>query len=296
MKLFLRILLFVLCINTGIFSYAADANSSLPPTLNSSDDGEVLEKNFVQLEVAADNTLSISILKSVQSLIKIVQTSQYYSLLNWNTYSRSQKDLVIENYDRKMQFGRWINDPNDDTCFNTRAKVLLRDSDKEVVFKDTNHCIVDSGTWNDPYTGKVFSATTDIQIDHVVPLKNAYMSGAYKWDFRSRCLYANYMGAEFHLLSVNGAENMKKGDKGPDRYMPPNKAHTCSYLKNWLTIKFMWGLKMTTSEAASIGQLIKDNHCNLANFRITTRELLFQQQFAKDNIDICQNVTPSTTN
>ena len=119
------------------------------------------------------------------------------------------------------------------------------------------------------------------------------MSGAYRWNFRSRCLYANYMGYDFHLLAVNGSENMKKGDKGPDRYMPPNPAYTCTYLKNWLSIKFLWGLNMTSAEASTISQLIKDNNCSLQKFRISEREILKQLRFVKDNIDLCQNVDPT---
>ena len=288
MKRELRILLFVLCISFGGLkrSFATE----LPVTQTTTPlpaAGEVLEPEYVSLELK-DSGISISILKTVASLVRVAQ-SKYYSLLSWNTYSR-HGSLEIANYDRIAQFGRWINDPNDETCYNTRALVLMRDSAKPVVYRDTNHCSVQTGHWNDPYTGQLFTATEDIQIDHLVPLKNAFMSGAYKWSFRARCLYANYLGEQFHLISVNGSQNMKKGDKGPDKYIPPNADYTCTYLKNWLTVKFLWGLKMTVAESEGVTQAIKDSGCDARLFRLTQREVLDQARFAHDNINLCEKI------
>lgn len=285
MKIFFRILLFSLCITT-IFPLTSFATE--PALLSASEDYELLDKTYVQLELSKDNSTSISIIKSINSIIKIIQ-SNYYSLLNWRIYSRNSQ-LKIENYDRKLQFGRWINDPYDETCFNTRAMVLLRDSEREVVFKDTNHCMIDSGRWNDPYTGQNYKAATDIQIDHFVPLKNAYLSGAYKWNFKTRCLYANYLGSNYHLLSVNSTENMRKGDRGPEKYIPPNPEYTCTYIKNWLSIKFLWGLRMTPSEAEAVATAIKNNNCDPRKFRISDYEILRQSKFYQSTIDLCEKL------
>lgn len=290
MKLFLRILLFISCITITHFSRSF-AIESPTPAVTATTDFETLEKNYVQLELSTDNSVNISIIKSLNSIIKLIQV-KYYSLLNWRTIAR-HGSLEITNYSRILNFGTWINDPNDETCYNTRALVLLRDSDKAVVFKENNHCSVDSGHWNDPYTGEVFTETKDIQIDHVVPLKNAYMSGAYRWDFKTRCHYANYLGLDYHLLSVNGSQNMKKGDRAPDKYMPPNSAYTCTYLKNWLSIKFLWGLKMTESEAVAISTAIKDNNCNTRSFRMSDREILSQARFFQDTVDLCEKLIAS---
>lgn len=251
---------------------------------------EILEKDYIKIEISEDHTggLEVTILKPLSSLLKILKV-KYYSLLNWTQHSR-QSDLQIESYDRTLKFGRWINDPNDEACFNTRALVLIRDSVRQVEFKDSNHCSVASGKWNDPYTGQAFKSSEDIQIDHFIPLKNAYMSGAYKWSFRARCLYANFLGSDYHLLSVNGSQNMSKGDRAPDRYIPPNSEYTCTYIKNWLSIKFLWGLKMTAPEAEAIAASIKNNHCNARNLYISQREILRQSQFFKENIDLCEKL------
>lgn len=290
MKLFLRILLFTTCIITATHSVGfADEELVLSDeTQTQLANYEQLDNDYVQFEVSTDSTISISILKSINNLVKIIQ-AKYYSLLNWSSHKRT-RNLYIENYDRKAKFGRWINDPKDETCYNTRALVLIRDSHGEVLFKDNNHCSVAAGDWNDPYTGQRFNSSQDIQIDHLVPLKNAYVSGAYKWNFKTRCLYANFMGSNYHLLSVNGSQNMRKGDKAPDKYMPPNPEYACTYIKNWLTIKFLWGLRMTAKESQAIASAISENHCNTRMMYISNSEILRQSKFYQETIDLCEKL------
>ena len=284
MKHILRILICNLCLITLLlnFAQATEIIQKNP---------EILEKQFVQIEVSNANAYSISVLRSIANLTTFIQ-AKYYSLLNWKISNRSV-NLEVDNYDRIGQFGRWINDTSDEVCFNTRAKVLVRDAVDTVVFKDSNHCVVESGAWNDPYTTETFTSASDVQIDHLVPLKNAYLSGAYKWDFKARCLYANYLGYDFHLISASGHENMRKGDKAPDKYMPPEESYACTYVRNWLAVKMLWGLTMTMPEAIAIRQIMIDQNCSLAKFRMSDAELNKQRRFAQDNVDLCENIDQS---
>ncbi len=286
MKLFLRILLFTLCIYNGpVFALES------PVLQTTADDFEVLENAYVQIEIPAEVPTRISILQSFEKIAALVQ-EKYYSLLNWNSYERTRA-LKVPKYKREEQFGHWINAPDDGTCYNTRAVVLIRDSNKEVTFADNNKCSVVTGNWQDDYTGETFTKREEIQIDHVVPLKNAYISGAYRWSFKGRCLYANYLGYDFHLKSVNGSQNMKKGDRSPDKYMPPNTEYACSYLKSWLSIKFLWGMRMTDAEASYISTALRENKCNLATFKMSAREILRQNEFANENSELCAAIDKS---
>ena len=287
MKLILGILLFTLSITTASNAHAAE----ITPTAVIANP-EILDREYVSLNLSNDSAVSLSILDTAKNLTESLAT-KFHSLLNWQSHRRSGS-LEVNNYHRTAQFGRWINDPNDTVCFNTRAKVLVRDSVKNVNFKDNNRCVVQNGAWNDPYTTSTIKESRDVQIDHLVPLKNAYLSGAHRWSFRARCLYANYLGTEFHLLSVDGIENMKKGDRTPDSYMPPNQEYSCTYVRNWLAVKMLWGLTMSTTEAEAIHQVILDNKCNLTEFRVSKKELEFQNQFEKDNIDLCEKIDKET--
>jgi hypothetical protein len=181
-------------------------------------------------------------------------------------------------YNRLNHFGTWILDPTGKTCVNTRAQVLIRDSKSPVTYWPNDQCVVKTGTWDDPYTGRRFFASGDIQIDHVVPLKQAFDTGAWRWNYKSRCTYGNFMANNYHLLPVNSRENMSKGDKSPERYMPPNRKVTCSYLQAWLQIKLAWGLIMLDSEAKGIQDIFKRSGCNASQFTIDRQELLRQRK------------------
>jgi len=153
-------------------------------------------------------------------------------------------------YDRSL-YRHWIDADKD--CQNTRAEVLIRDDDDHVVrFETDRRCRVVAGTWHDPYTGRTFYDASRVQIDHVVPLKNAHLSGAWTWDRARRKKYANYLGYRNHLLTVSASENRKKGAKGPDLYLPPNVAFHCEYVRSWLEIKKRWGLGIPRPELVAI--------------------------------------------
>ncbi len=250
---------------------------------------EVLPDSFVQIELVNPSLKAFSIQQTMSEIVQIVSTN-YYSLLNWKSVHR-ETPVEIESYNRLHHFGHWVNDSSDQTCYNTRAKVLIRDSAKTVIFEPTNVCTVKSGQWNDPYAKKILTdAQAEVQIDHMVPLKNAYVAGAHSWSFKTRCLYGNYLGAAFHLISVDGTENMKKGSSSPEGYLPPNSTYRCQYLKNWLTIKTLWNLEMTPSEATAITAAIKAENCEPGFFTITTDEISQQHEFAAKNSELCANV------
>ncbi|AZZ37246.1 HNH endonuclease [Bdellovibrio sp. qaytius] len=197
----------------------------------------------------------------------------------------SEFPLPAVDYDRASQFGEWIR-PIKSTCLNTRGVVLKRDSSVDITVNDK--CTVTAGNWFDPYTNQTYNNADDIQIDHVVALKNAYMTGAHTWDKAKRCLYANYLGNKFHLLAVNGPENIRKSDKSPLEYIPPSKAFTCEYLRNWLEIKYIWDLKMTPREVTAIEEEITQNHCSTDDLTVSANEIKEQRQYMEVNKNLCQ--------
>jgi hypothetical protein len=209
------------------------------------------------------------------------------SLTDWK--EKQSQIPQFEPFNRTYHYGRWINDPTDDTCYNTRAKVLDRDSQVPVKTSDGNSCKVAQGLWQDPYTQRAIKDAKEIQIDHVVPLKNSYSSGAFKWDKHTRCLYANFMGNSYHLLSVEGKQNMSKGDRSPADYLPPNKQFRCEYIKTWLKIKMIWALNMSEYEAQGIKEAIAENNCPESMFQMSLRELNQQRDLISSTDYICRN-------
>ncbi|WP_413584713.1 HNH endonuclease family protein [Bdellovibrio sp. HCB274] len=207
------------------------------------------------------------------------------SLLNFQHHDEDYGN-VAQPYNRKNHFGGWIYPSHDNSCLNTRGLVLVRDSKVDVTMNSSG-CSVTRGEWAEPYTGRTVTEASEIQIDHFVPLKNAYVSGAHKWNFSKRCLYANFMGNDFQLLSTDGPENMKKSDNTPERYMPPNRAYACQYLQQWLKVKLIWDLGLTPPEKQVVENLIHQNGCELNQFRYSVAELQQQKRFISDNASLC---------
>lgn len=211
------------------------------------------------------------------------------SLIMWNLISQ-QLPVPKEPYDRKKHFGDWIVDPRNGNCLNTRGVVLVRDSLSPVATDPFNRCLIAKGNWFDPYSHSSFKVSGDVQIDHVVPLKHAYISGGFKWDARVKCLYTNYRGFRDHLLVVKGSENMKKSDATPYSYMPPNREFACAYLINWLKIKKIWNLDLIPPETQAISKAFKDNNCDAKSFEMSLQELYQQRKYINDNYRLCDMV------
>lgn len=215
---------------------------------------------------------SLSPLDWLTQASRRVRDGDEFQLLDMTDHKQAP-DLPTEAYNRKKHFGTWIVDSSLGGCYNTRARVLMRDSQTQVTYSSSNKCVVESGRWLDPYTGNTFTSTDDLQIDHVVPLKHAYLSGAWKWQKNKRCLYANFLADDFHLRSVSGHENMKKGDMSPSGYLPPDSRDVCGYVTDWLKIKMIWNLILVPTEIAGIQKAIQDNHCDTSELKITGADL-----------------------
>lgn len=190
-------------------------------------------------------------------------------------------------YSRTNQFGGWVSENRPQDCYNTRARALIRDADTnvQVEFSPTNPCTVTAGMWHDPYTGTDFTTAKGVQIDHVVPLKNAYLTGAHAWNNEKRCHYTNFLRNGFHLLSVSGHENMKKGDASPERYMPPLTNFQCQYLKIWIEIKAIWQLGFSASEGKFIADQINTLGCNRSAYN-EADSFLQDQRMETQNINL----------
>jgi uncharacterized protein DUF1524 len=157
-------------------------------------------------------------------------------------------------YDRE-DFPHWSDaqefgwDVSDSAC-DVREAALIRDGENVAVGEG---CDVESGRWRDPYTTRTYTDPLDIDIDHLVPLANAYRSGASNWDEAGRERYANDPN---NLLSVEDNANQEKGDKGPEAWKPPNRAVRCSYARRWISVKSEYDLTINPQEKAALRQML----------------------------------------
>ena len=170
-------------------------------------------------------------------LILIIAAGYYYynNIYDKKEIKKTSKETVTR-YNRD-DWGNWIDEDNDG--LNTRHEVLARESLVKPVISNNR---VISGKWYDKFTGKYFTNAKDLDIDHLVPLKNAYISGASNWSEEKKNKYYNYLKNENHLVAVSKGANRSKGDKSPVEWLPPNEEYQCEYVREWFKIKTDWGL------------------------------------------------------
>ena len=144
----------------------------------------------------------------------------------------------------------------DKDCQDTRAEVLIEESLVPPTFKNEERCRVISGLWEGPYTGQSFTEASDVDIDHLVPLKNAHLSGGWQWDEGRKEDYANSMAADYHLVAVENTANRAKGARGPEEWQPPDATYHCRYARDWIAVKAAWGLTATATEWAALEEML----------------------------------------
>ncbi len=162
-------------------------------------------------------------------------------------------------YSRSL-FEHW-RDLDGDGC-DSREQVLKRDSVKPAQV-DPYKCKVIAGDWVSPYDGARWSNPSDIDIDHVVALKEAWDSGAWAWSSATRKAYANDTTDRRTLLAVTDSVNQQKSDKDPSNWIPSMKSYVCTYLGNWISVKARWNLSMDTSEFGRVKNLINSSCAGL---------------------------------
>ena len=143
----------------------------------------------------------------------------------------------------------WPVAPND-KC-NSRNAALYRDG---AGVKMSSTCTNLTGTWVDPYSAKKFDAASDMDIDHMVPLAEAYRSGARTWTTTERTAYAN---DPLVLVSSWDRLNQAKGDKGPEAWKPTNTAAYCNYAIRWVAVKKKYALTVSTDEKTTLTSMLK---------------------------------------
>ncbi|MFI9204124.1 HNH endonuclease family protein [Streptomyces sp. NPDC053048] len=163
-------------------------------------------------------------------------------------------ELVVEaphsmdGYSR-AKFPHWIKQMG--TC-DTREVVLARDG-RDV--KTDSECRALSGAWTSAYDGKVLNAASQVDIDHMVPLANAWRSGADGWDTEKRKAFANDL-RHSQLIAVSAASNRGKGDQGPDKWQPPLTSYWCTYSRAWTHVKHLYKLRVTQAEQETLNSML----------------------------------------
>lgn len=135
---------------------------------------------------------------------------------------------------------------------NTRETVLKRDG-VNVVTSST--CSATSGSWYSVYEGTWNYASSDVDIDHVVALSEAWGSGASTWTTSRRQQFANSL-SDGQLIAVTDNVNAAKSDKDAAQWQPPLASYRCMYAKQVVNVKYRWALSMDSAEKSAINSML----------------------------------------
>ncbi|MFJ9344269.1 HNH endonuclease family protein [Streptomyces sp. NPDC101733] len=137
------------------------------------------------------------------------------------------------------------------TC-NTRETVLKRDG---VNVSVDSACAAVSGSWYSEYDGATWTAASDVDIDHMVPLAEAWRSGASSWTTAQRQQFANDLTRP-QLIAVTDNVNQAKGDLDPGKWLPSRTAYRCTYARMWVQVKQYWNLAMDSGEKTALVNIL----------------------------------------
>ncbi|MEU0846299.1 HNH endonuclease family protein [Streptomyces sp. NPDC005962] len=171
------------------------------------------------------------------------------------TVRQAINDLPIRDEDRtgyaRDRFRHWV-DVDRDGC-STRAEVLIAEA--VVPPAVGSGCAISGGVWHSYYDDADQTAARSLDIDHMVPLAEAWDSGASAWTAAERQDYANDLGDDRALVAVTARENRSKADQDPAEWLPSSAGARCRYVGEWVAVKTRWRLTADPGEAGALTQL-----------------------------------------
>ncbi|MDQ7904879.1 HNH endonuclease family protein [Phytohabitans sp. ZYX-F-186] len=194
---------------------------------------------------------------AVVALLAFVATPAQATPPNIPSYSTAVSRLAAltvaaeshqSSYDRDL-FPHWITITG--SC-NTREQVLKRDGTGVSV---DSSCYPTSGSWRSPFDGATWTNPADVDIDHMVPLSEAWASGAWAWSTSQRQTYANDLGGP-ELWAVTDNVNQAKGDQDPATWQPPLTSFRCTYARAWIQVKWYYSLSVDSAEKTALNGML----------------------------------------
>lgn len=154
-------------------------------------------------------------------------------LLTYALFSNTNQPPLV--YSRQA-FGNWIDGDRD--CQNLRAELLIEQSLSPVTFRDKRNCVVHSGQWKSKYTNKMYYLASDLEVDHIIPLKYAWENGADRWSDSQRIAFYN---DPLNLAIVEREVNREKGALSIENWLP--KENVDWYKDRWYKVHSKYDLE-----------------------------------------------------
>jgi hypothetical protein len=202
---------------------------------------------------------------AIISIALIGGSAQAATLITYKDATTALNTLKVEDEIRtgyvRTRFKHWVGTGNG--CDARKSVIIAEAIVKPLVEKG---CVIKGGQWLSIYDLVKITDSGKLDVDHMVPLAEAWDSGASLWTPEKREMYANDQTDPRHLIAVTGSSNRSKSDQDPTDWLPTNKAYVCSYLVNWVSIKVRWSLSVDTKEKLAIATGLKS--CKNTKFSV----------------------------
>jgi Protein of unknown function (DUF1524) len=225
---------------------------------SAADSGAIVVHRFRAVLTGA--VLALAVLVGVLAAPAVASAERYSAPLGTAIGDLRGAAEVRDGYDRDL-FKHWV-DADGDGC-DTRDEVLLAESLDPVTVGSS--CSLSGGRWYSYYDRRTWTDSGRIDIDHLVPLAEAWDSGARTWTARTRERYANDLGDGRTLVGVTDSVNQSKGDQDPAEWMPQHG--TCRYVRQWVAVKHRWRLGVDRAERRALRSLAAG--CGTARITVT---------------------------
>jgi len=203
--------------------------------------------------------------------------------------SISVQEDYLTGYKRSF-FKLWI-DADKNGC-NTRAEVLI--SEAVVKPKIGKKCVLTGGKWISPYDEKATTKAIQLDIDHVVPLAEAWRSGAWNWTPAQRQEFANDLTEPRALVAVSLSLNRSKGDKDVAQWLPAKGV--CLYVEAWITVKIKYALTADSKEMEVLQRYIIECDLSLLDLPTPTPSAsIIESASPTPTPSVAQSATPTPT-
>ncbi|NUR83870.1 MAG: HNH endonuclease [Nonomuraea sp.] len=156
----------------------------------------------------------------------------------------------LHGYSHKRFMPRWAHHRG--SC-DSRETVLARDGHR---VRRNKACHPVRGVWYSPYDGRRMTHVRQADVDHLVPLANAWVSGANRWSQARRRAFANDLTRP-ELLTVSHSANLAKGGSSPSTWRPQRRSYWCRYARNWITVKRHYRLNVTWAEKRALANMLR---------------------------------------
>jgi len=93
-----------------------------------------------------------------------------------------------------------------------------------------------------------------VQIDHIVPVSDAWQKGAQQLPSQTRY---NFYNDPLNLLAVDGPTNESKSDSDAASWLPPNKSFRCAYVSRQIAVKYKYHLWVTQAEHDAMARVLQ---------------------------------------